>query len=183
VGFEPHPSHQASKEAVALTTLFESLYHLTVEELEVARTPKTPTIRSLTHESIESTRHESITKGLTTARSLDCADNLSPVLPCLDHLWDQFRRVLQVGVQEDDRLTSSVIQPRCHGRLFSKIPRKLNEDDPVISLRQKLYPPSSLIPASIINAQDLKTFARAAELSADCPHGVIDNRFLIVHGQ
>ena len=49
-----------------------------------------------------------------------------------EHLGDDFRRILQIGVHDHDGVAGCVIQARGERRRVAEVPREVDELDPVI---------------------------------------------------
>src|SRR5690348_7598340 len=81
----------------------------------------------------------------------DGVDDVGALPPLLNHLKDDFRRVLQIGIQADYRVASRRVVPACQCRLVTKVPRQANPADASVRGTKCRNLPPGVVAAAVIN--------------------------------
>ena len=106
---EPDPRDHAPHVAVALGHLVEDVDDLAVEQAEVAGLARERDLGDPVHQAVVDLAGEQLEPGLAARGGPHAVDDLEAVAPALDHLGDDLGRILEVGVDHDDRVAACVV--------------------------------------------------------------------------
>jgi len=122
---------------------------------EVARIDRNRDLGHVLRRAIEEPRRPQFEGALPLAAAAHRIHDVKPGLPAFDHRRDQLRRVLQIRVDQHDRVTARDVQPRRRRELMSEIPREPHDDEPRIGLRLRPQQLGGPIGAPVIDQHDL----------------------------
>src|SRR4051794_37651231 len=122
---------------------------------------------------VEQIRAGALEYTLTRARQAAGVDNLEPFLPFCDHLADDLRRILQIGVHDDDRFSGSHVHSSCDRDLMAEIARQTDIAVTRIIANKGLQNNGAAICAAVINKY---RFGRSVELLHQHPDAPQQNR-------
>ena len=90
-------------------------------------------------------------------------DYVRSLLPHFQHFWNQFRRMLQIGIHDNDRSTGGEFETGGQGSLMTKIAGKMqNLDSGVLGMKFLQHFPS-IVGASIIHEHDFPSVRQPVE--------------------
>jgi hypothetical protein len=75
--------------------------------------------------------------------------------PTFDQSGDELGRVLQVGIDDNDRIPTTMIEPRSQRNFLTEIPAQIDDRDAGIKFTQRSQDRKSIVPAPIIDLYDL----------------------------
>src|SRR5579859_2284234 len=131
-----NPGREPAHEAMVLTHLPHGQHHLAVNQPEVAGVGRNVNRRQTANDAVEHGRGEQLEPGFADAHRPLRIDHLVALVPLFDQLVDHLRRVLQVGVDNDDRVALGVVNAGRDGDLVAKIAGKLDDFDARVALAQ-----------------------------------------------
>ena len=101
---------------------FERIHGATVHQTEITRINGNVYAAYKINDAVKSVGGQFLEPGFTTAaQALAVYDISAFFVPDFDQVFDQFGRVLQIGIENDDGVTFCEIEPRRHGRLFAEV--------------------------------------------------------------
>src|ERR1700739_4225474 len=95
-----------------------------VQQSKIARVQRDLHVRKLVDQAVEDLRRPQFEPALARARLPDAIDDLVAFTPQFDHLPNEFRWVLQIGIQNNDASAAGSRKPRGYGRLVAKVSRE-----------------------------------------------------------
>ncbi len=133
---EADPDRHAAQETGALRHRQQRVERAPVHQAEVARVHGQLELGQARHQPVEDVRGVELELGLPLAALAHGVDDVGALAPARDHVDDQLRRVLQVGVDHRDRVPAGVLQTGRDGRLVAEVARQRDELDPLVGLRE-----------------------------------------------
>src|SRR3954454_22776072 len=118
------PRDHASYKTILLRHAAQCLQDLAVNQPEVADVCWNRDRGHSPEQLVEQIRAGALECTLTRARQAAGVDDLEALLPFCDHLADDLRRILQIGVHHDDRFSGSHVHSGCDRDLMAEIARK-----------------------------------------------------------
>src|SRR5262245_4535555 len=93
--------------------------------------------------------------------------DLIPFTPAGDHVGNDARRVLQIGVDDDQRIAGCVLHAGGDSRLVVEISGEAGESDATVGARRGAQPFERPVGRPIVNEQQLQVFGQRSELGGD----------------
>src|SRR5439155_23642586 len=125
-------------------------------------------IRQPAQDWIEQPEPHAAQPGIGSAGALG-QDDLRPIAPLFDKLRDNFRRILEVAVDENDAIAPRVLQSRGHGRLVAEVPRQLDQLDARLIGVELADNLARSVAAAVIDQNDLPLFAALLQRASEPP--------------
>ena len=94
--------------------------------------------------------------GLTLALGALCVDNIVTILPFANQLRYQFRRILQVGIDDDNRVASGLVQAGAESDFLAEISAQIEQRNTIVYFPERVYPFQRAIDAAVIDIDDLE---------------------------
>src|SRR5579862_2168186 len=113
--------------------LLQALKALTGDETEIARVERKISIDHAAHQPIEDPGREALKRGVSLAFFSLSINNVIALAIAINHLVDYRQGVLQVSVNQHNRVAACVIEPGRNRNLVAKISRKMNDFNAGIS--------------------------------------------------
>src|SRR5688572_17561534 len=101
---------------------------LAVHQTEVAAIQRNIQVTDAAQQAIKAEIAEALEQALFPLRA-DGVDDLVAVPPTLDKLSEDFRRVLQIAIHDDDRATARQVDARTDRRLVTEVPTQVDTRD------------------------------------------------------
>ena len=120
---EPDPGEHAAHEPVALGHGEEAIERLAVDQAEVAGVAGNRRFGERAGEAIEEVGGHKLEAAFAAARRALGANDVIALLPSGDQRMDDFGRILQIGVHDDDRAAGGVVEPGGDRDLMAEIAR------------------------------------------------------------
>ena len=122
--------------------------------------PKSPASRGIsTSETSRMSTVEPVVAGplpeALLALPADGVDDFEAGLPLGDEVGEHFRRVLEVGVHDDDRLAAGVVHPRRHRPFLAEVPGQPDQLDAVVVALQLQHGLGRTVAAAVVDEEDL----------------------------
>ena len=105
----------------------QRLHHPRVQQAKVARIAWHLDTRVPVQQAIEDARQAPLQRGLVAARAPHGVDHVVALPPASEHLGQQRRGVLAVGIHQKDDVAARTVQPGGQGRLFAEIARQIDQ--------------------------------------------------------
>jgi len=122
------PTHEAADETVRLARAFERIDDAPAHQPEIARIDGDRHVGETARDAIEQARRHHFEGAFTAARAARRIDDVVARAPLLDERGDEFGRVLQIAVHQDDRIAKRRIQSRRRGELMAEVSREIDDD-------------------------------------------------------
>ena len=104
---------------------------------------------------------------LTGAGQTAGVDDFISFLPFCDHLSDDLRRILQIGIHDDDCFSGGHVHSRCDRNLMTEIPRQSDVAVAWIAPNKRFQDDGAAIRAAVINED---RFSWSVQLLHQDPH-------------
>ena len=114
---ETDPGEQSLHEAIAFRQLAKGIDHPPVEQAEIADVARDRHLAEAVDQPVEGARRGALQPAFTGPATAAHVDHFGAADPGVEHLRDQFRGVLQVGIDDDHRGAARQLEPGAH-RLF-----------------------------------------------------------------
>ncbi len=98
-----------------------------------------------------------------TARALAVDDVEALLAPQAEHLGDHFRRILEVGVDDDNGLPARVVEPGGDGELVAEVAREGDEAEARVFGLELLEQRAGPVGAAVVDEHDLEGLAERLE--------------------
>jgi len=121
---EPHPGRHPAREAVAFAHGFHHIDHLAIHQAEVAGIKRDFHIRDAEDDAIKQGGREPFEPGFALPFGAHGIDHFVALFPLFCQFMDNFRRILQIGIDDNDRVTPRIIPARSDGNLVPEIAGK-----------------------------------------------------------
>ncbi len=179
---EADPRDHRPHKAVPLAHPLEGLERVAVEQAEVPGLHRDDDVGERLDDAVEQPRGEELEPRLAFAFGAHGVDHLVAFAPLGDQIGDDLRRVLQVGVDDDDGVAARVIHPGGDRNLVAEVPRKVEDDDVLRVLRvERVHQLRRLVAAAVVDEHQLPGFAQARHHIADALIEFFDELFFIVN--
>ncbi len=131
---------------------------------------------------VEEMRRPEFEAALALAAAAHGIHDVEPVLPALDHRWNQFRRILQVGIDQHDRVAARDIEPRRRRELVAEVAREPHDHDARIGRGLREQQLRRAVGAAVVDEHDLVGVdaRRSVRCRAHAPHQFGDVALLVV---
>jgi hypothetical protein len=100
------------------------------------------------------------------------------LLPALDHLADQLRRILEVGVEHRDGIAAGVLETGGQRRLVAEVARQVHDAQPRVALGESIEDLGRAIGRAIVDDDQLILECR--ERAGRARVELLDKIFLVV---
>ena len=148
----------------------ECVYHLAIQKTEVTGIQRDSGVGQAIDQPVENLGGPQFESGLTIALRADTVNHFVSFLPFLEEFHDHFRRILQIGIDDDDRVASGVFQTGGNGDLVPEIAGKPDDPDTRVLLLQGAKNGSRRIRASVIHIDQLEKDPGSVE---DLPQSLV----------
>ncbi len=166
-----------------LAHVAQHLDNFFVHQPEVAGINRDIDIGDSVDDAVKQLGREELEPAFALARGTDGVDNLKASLPALDHFEDQFGRVLQVGVNQDDGVTGRVVHARRNRGLMAEVASKVNHLDARILLGQRVHHLHRAVTTAIVDQHQLPRLASRVHDFGDARVEDIEVALFIVDGR
>ena len=157
------PAHHSAEKAVPLRHAQKRVDDLTIHEAEVARVGRNGSARYAMDESIKNFCAPEFERALARPLGALRVGDVITFLPAREHRLDQFRRILQVGIHDHDRITRGVFESGGGGNLLPEIARETQAAHARVGARQLVQDARGFILAAVVHEDELE---RAGALQA-----------------
>ena len=178
---KPHPGEQPLHEAGALRHAAQGLHHAPVHEPEVAGVARDVHLADAVQQAVEQARGGALDGGLAVAHPARGIDHVVALAPARDHLRDQFRRVLQVGVDRHHGGAGGMIQAGGERHLLAEVARQVDDLDAGLARVPVQQALEGVVAAAVVDADDLPAASGLVEDAADTFEEGVEVVGLVVH--
>ena len=180
--FEAEPAHDPAHIAVAFRGAPERVDNLAVEQAEVARVNGHVHLGHARHKPVKDLCGEFFEKCLALAGQALAVHDLVALLPALEHAGDHLGRVLQVRVDDDDRIAPGHVHAGGDGDLVAEVARKVDELQARVRLAERAQDGQGAVPAPIVDKYDFIVHGHAVQHAAQALCRLRDDLLFIVYG-
>jgi hypothetical protein len=180
---EADPGEHAAHETVALRHGEETIERLAVDEPKIADIARDFDVAELGEQAVEEIGGDALEAALALARQPLGVDDLVALFPLGDHVEDDFGRVLQVGVHDDDRAAHGVLHARGDRDLVAEIARQLDEAITLVGAGLGFEDNRPGVAGPIIDEDHLGGRVERVEQRIQPPQQNRQNGFLVVDRQ
>ncbi len=121
---------------MTLTHGLEHIHDLAIHQAEIARIERDFDIRDAVNQAIKDRRSELLEPGFALSFSAHSVDDLVTFFPLFRQFQDDFRRILQVSINDDDGIATRIVPAGRDGNLMPKIARKDDRADMPVGFSQ-----------------------------------------------
>ncbi len=177
---EADPRHHAAHEAVALGHRLQRVHHAAIHQPEVARVERDRRVRHGVDQAVEDLRRPQLDRGLAFTLAAHAVDHVDAAAPAREHLQHHLGRILQVGVDQDDRLAFGVGDAGGDGHLVAEVARERHDAHARIAGLDAAQQLEGAITAAVVDEDQLEPgLAAAAEHRGEPAVGLGDDVFLV----
>ncbi len=126
---QPQPGNETAHESVLFAKTAQCQNRSPAEQPKVADLGNNPPVNRALHDPVKSRRSEPLKDAIALSGYSLGRHDIVALLVELHHLRKDFRRVLQVGIHDDDCVAGSEIQSRCDRSLLTKIAAEIQNLD------------------------------------------------------
>ena len=155
---------------------------LPVHQAEVARVLGDLPARERVQHAVVAEGRQLLEGGLALAGRALAVDDLRAAAPHLHHLGDELRGVLQVRVDDDDRVAPGLLQARADGHLVAEVARKVHQHHVRILFLDAARKVERLVAASVVDEDELVVLLHGGHHLRQPAIALADDLFLIVEG-
>lgn len=163
---EADPRDEPADEARILAALAEGQHDAAIHESEVARVARDGHVGEPREQAIEEPSGEPLHRGLAGSMAALRIGHVNAVTPRGDKIADHLRRVLQVGVDEDDGIALGAVKAGGRGHLVPEVAAEGEELDTRVAAGERTDRRERAVGAPVIHEDDLVIIGTLAE------HGV-----------
>jgi hypothetical protein len=176
------PGEHAAHEAVLLRHLAQGVEHLAVDQTEVSNVSRDADRGHAGEHPIEQMGGDALEPAFACARQTARIDDVVALLPFGDHLFDDFRRVLQVGIHDDDRCALRRVHAGGDGDLVAEIARQADIAEARVALGERLQHDGAGIAAPVVDQDRLRRPAKPGEQQVEPAQQHRQHGFLVEDG-
>src|SRR5205823_12924942 len=121
---EPEPAQQPKDDPMELAEVNERVDRAPAHEPEIAGVTRGARLSDPLQEAIKRLRRPALEQRLTFSPFAHGIHDIGALLPGVDQLEDDFRRILEVGVERDDGVARGQPVATAERRLMSEVARK-----------------------------------------------------------
>ena len=153
---EADPGDHAANEARLLGKAQQRVERAPAHQAEIAGIERDLDLGQLRQQPVEDLGRAPLERGLAGARAPDRIDHVG-LLPLhfLDHLRQQLRRVLKVGVDDQDPLARAQVEARGQSELVAVIARQVDGDQPRIGDGELAHDLPAAVARAVVDQDDL----------------------------
>lgn len=126
------------------------------EQPEIADLRLQPLVDRPTHQRVEECRGHSLEHAFAIAADPLGGDDVVALSVEGDHLREQFGRILEVGIHDDDRVARGEVEARGDRRLVAEVPAEAEHLHPRVELGRRGEDRSRLVAAAVVDVEDLE---------------------------
>ena len=164
---EAHPGAHPAQNAVAFAHLVKDGERLAVDKAEVPGVERHFYVSDFVNQLVEERSCGQFEPAFALAFGANRVDHLVAFTPLRDQIEDDFGRVLQVGVDDHDRLPAAIVHPGGHSDLMPEVAGKNHRTDAVILLGEFSDAVGGAVAAAVIHEDELPLFTRLVHHIAD----------------
>jgi hypothetical protein len=151
-----NPGYHSAYEAVALSERLERMHRAPIHKSEVSGVSRNLESGYFLEDSIERECEELLGSGFALPASSLSIDNIVSITPALEHLRNEFGRILEVCIENYDHLALGLIQSTGDSELMAKVASQANGLYEALLLRILADERPSVVLAAVIDQHDLK---------------------------
>jgi len=151
------------------------------DEAEVACSIGEANIHELIHQTVVQARNALADHGLLGSGPLRY-DLVPPVAAVRQHLGNEFWRVLEVGVHDDDELARGHSEPGKHGRFLAEVARETKSAHMRVRSSELTCDPAGSVATSVVDEDEFPRVDMSVQLIADACVEQRERRLLFVAG-
>ena len=148
---EAEPRKHAAHEAVPLRHRLERVKDLAVDQSEIADIAWDVDRGKAAEQFVENSGGPAFKLGFAFARQSARVNDVITLFPSRNHVADNFRRILEIGVHYDDGFASAHIHTGGDRDLVAEIPRQLDVTIAVIAFRFRLKHNRAAVGATVVD--------------------------------
>ena len=108
-------------------------------------------------------RRCSLKRGFAGPAAPHTIDDIGAALPhCFKHVWKQFRRILEVGVDDQDCVPATEVETGGQRELVAMIAREVDRDEPGVGFRHPLHRRPAAVARAVVDQHQLKILAHGS---------------------
>ena len=179
---ETKASDNAADKTAVFTELLESFQRLPVHQTEIRTAGSDTRRRNRIDESVVPGRSHLLHRPCILRRRADRLDDIIPLLPLLDQLRNQFRRMLHIPIHRNHCIPDGKIHTAGNGDLMSEIPGKRERPHMRVTVSQLMDQLIRPILRAIIDIDDLIIHVNALHDLSHFVMKVNDVSFFVING-
>lgn len=163
----PNPRVQTFHETVLFAELADGRDRALAHQTKIAGVGGDVDVTHLPHQAIEAVGRGFLQEGFALPGPPGRVDDIETLLPLVNQGGDQFRRILQIGVDDDDGVAARDIQSRGQCGFLAEIPAQFDDADFLIGAP---YCPEHIegpIPASIVHVDNFRRIGKGSQDGAE----------------
>ncbi len=179
---EADPGDHAADEARLFGERQQRVERAPRHQAEVAGVERNRRVGDAVEEAVEDRRRRLLEQGLALALAAHGVDHVGLLARHQRaHLAEQFGRVLQVGVDDEDLLARAEVEPGGERELVPVVARQIDRDDVRVRCRQRLHRRPARVARAVVDEHDLVVLPhRRARRRRDAGVKQREGRFLVV---
>jgi hypothetical protein len=181
------PRHHAADEAVALGHDQQQIQYAAGHEAEVAGVGRDGHVGQAADQLVEGGSRCALEQALAVALATLSVDHVGALVDQRHHVRQEFGRVLQIGVDDQDALTAAHREAGGERQLVAVVAHQLHRDDARVAGRRLGHDLPGAVARAVVDQDDLAGAARAVQHGADAAQELGQGFLLIVarghHGQ
>src|SRR5262245_26165239 len=145
---------QPAHEALTFRQIFKGIHRPAIHQAEVAAVQRNVDIADRAQDTIKGGIRQALDQSFFSFGA-NGIDDIVSFSPGLNQLLDDFGRILQIAIHDDDGPTTGLIDSRRDGRLMSKITAQLHDHDPSIVHLQVVEYTRRGVAAAVVHEDEL----------------------------
>ncbi len=178
---EADPDGHAAQEARALGHRQQRVQRAAVEQAEVAGVRLEVDLGELVEQLVEPRGGGELEGGLALALLAHRVDDVGALAPLGDHLGDQLRRVLQVGVDHRDDVADRVLQAGGERGLVAEVARQVDDAHARVGRGHAVEQLGRAVGAAVVDEHQLELVV--GDRGARARDELLDQLLLVVDGR
>ena len=150
---EADPGEKSFHETLPLAHLLERIERAARDQAEIAGVARDRRLREPAHHAIERRRGRLLEARLAGARSARAVDDVVTFAPVPHEGRNQLGRILQVGIDDDDRIGVGMVEAGGERELLAEIARQLQRRHARIGLAQRAHDRVGIVAAAVVDVE------------------------------
>ena len=134
--FQPDPAHHAANEPVAFGHRVQMVERAAAHQPEIAGIRRDLDVDHAAQQAVEHRGGGELEPAFAVAAQPLAVNDIEAFIHLRHHRAEQFRRILQVGIENENALAATEFEPRAQGDLVAVVAGKVDGDDMVVLFGQ-----------------------------------------------